>query len=343
MPEGMASLGTVFAPKDYVNLMLTGVHATDPTSAAYTLALDVRRRRWDEELLAVTRAGRWVLPDLAGATDVVGRVLPEAARTTGLPAGIPVATGGPDGTVGAAAILGTDTDCIGDIAGTTDVVVRVVPAPDPAPAGVVVNPYLADGLWSQGGPTGMTGGGATYWLQMLGQDPAELLLEALTTVGPGSDGLRALPHLTGSRFPVWQPEERGWLAGLSPRHRPGHIVRAVHEGAAFAVREALDILDPGSMAPVLLAGGVAKSEGLIRLRADVTGRRTLTRTAPDASLLGAARIAQLAIGIHDSWPAAVASGPPVGSPVEPAVAAVKTYQEEYDDWRTLRSAIAPRE
>jgi sugar (pentulose or hexulose) kinase len=342
-PETAARVRSVLTPKDYLNLQLTGARATDATSAAYLLGLDVARRSWHVPLLGRLGVSPHNFPDLYRAADVIGVVGADVARRTGLPAGIPVAAGGPDGTVGAAAILGTRTDSIVDIAGTTDVLVQVIGGPHPpAAAGrMIINPYLVGDYWSQGGPTGMTGGAVTAWLALLGSggaDPGNLSQQAITQINPGSDGLLAIPHLTGSRFPAWRDDERASLAGLAPHHSPAHIMRAVHEGAAFAVREALDLMDPSGRLPVVLAGGVAKSPGLVSLRADVYGRPVARRTAPDASLLGAARLAQLAIGLISGLDEPI-SEPGMTATAVPDQRRAALYAETFQRWRSIRQAL----
>jgi xylulokinase len=335
---------TVFAPKDFVNLRLTGARTTDLTSAAYTLALDVRARDWNSGLIAIAGVTPEIFPELRHATDIIGTVSVQAAAVTGLPVGLPVAAGGPDGTVGAAAIVGTDSGSIVDIAGTTDVLVQVTASGDAGSERMVVNPYLVGGLWSRGGPTGMTGGSVTHCAELLlrrqsAEGVAESMAAAIEATEPGSDGLLALPHFTGSRFPVWRDDERAAVVGWGLSHGPEHFIRAMQEGAAFAVREAIDVIDPSRALPVLLAGGVAKARELVQLRADIFGRDVRTRAAPDASLLGAGRLAQVAVKIHGSLNQANGAGELPTAAVSPGPAHVHLYEEHYDKWRSVRRLL----
>jgi xylulokinase len=344
-PATAGRVSSVFAPKDFINLRLTGARITDLTSAAYTLALDVYARSWNGGLVAAAGLAPEMFPDLRQATDVIGTVSREAAAATGLPEGLPVAAGGPDGTVGAAAILGTDSGSIVDIAGTTDVLVQVTTHPvDSGSEQMVVNPYLVDGLWSQGGPTGMTGGSVAHCAGIvrpgeLAEGLTDSIAAAVAATEPGSDGLLALPHFTGSRFPVWRDDERAAMVGWTLAHRPEHFIRAMQEGAAFAVREAIDVIDPSGTLPVLLAGGVAKSRDLVQIRADVFGRDIRTRTAPDASLLGAGRLAQVAVGIHSSLAEASDIGLLPTTAVSPRLADAGIYENRYAEWQSVRRAL----
>ena len=74
----------------------------------------------------------------------------------------------------------------------------------------------------------------------------ETLLGEAAATPPGADGLVFLPYLAGERSPIWDPEARGVLAGLTLGHGRGHIARAIVEASALAIRHVA--------APMLTAG-----------------------------------------------------------------------------------------
>ncbi len=196
----------VLSPKDYLVLRLTGQACTDETTAAYSLGFDVRQRLWSTDLLTLAGPHRASFPRVLSGTSVVGSLLPTVAATIGLPAGTPVVIGGPDGTVGAAALLGTAEDLLVDVSGTTDVLTALTSDPMFAPPwGAVLNPYVTRGLWSYGGPTGLTGGALVWLATTLGYADLATALDRLGTemegLPPGCGGLFVLPLLSGSRFP----------------------------------------------------------------------------------------------------------------------------------------------
>jgi xylulokinase len=326
------------APKDFLVLRLTGEAATDMTSAAYTLGSDVTRRAWDPALLALAGKEPHHFPPQHAATDIVGAVTPAAAGTTSLPAGLPVAAGGPDGTVGAAAVAGCQAGIVVDVAGTTDVLTRVITSPGERPAAAVLNPSLTRDLWTCGGATGMTGGALAHWVRLLGLgEPATALQKldpALRAIPPGSDGLAMSPLLTGSRFPGWNPDERGRLWGLGEHHTPAHVMHAAQEAASYVVRQAVDILitDHTRDTPVLLAGGPSRSPALAQLRADILGRPVHASTEADATLHGAALLALVAAGLETSLSAAQARTAPPLRPYIPRPPIAARYDQLYRQW-----------
>jgi len=297
-PATAARVASLLSPTGLLVQRLTGVRATDTVDAAYTLLSDVVQGGWDVDgLVALGLDPSW-FPRQAAPTEVVGELQPQLALRCGLPAGLPVVAGGPDGSVGAGLLLGADRSLVADVAGTTDVLARRVDRPEDAPAGTVLNPALDGSGWTAGGPTGMTGGTVARWRSML----VPVAEAELAAVPPGADGLLVLPSTTGSRFPRWVPSDRGAVLGQRPDHGPAELLRAAQEGAAFAVREAVDLLDAASgaaRATVVLSGGTARSRSAAQLRADVLGRRTLVSDEPDVTLLGAAALALVGAGLVD--------------------------------------------
>jgi xylulokinase len=110
-PASHARIASVLLPKDYLGFRLHGQLVTDPSDAAGTSWFDERARVWSERLCAVSATEIGWLPEIRHGTEVAGRLLPGPAEELGLPAGIPVATGGGDaaaGAVGIGAVSGGD-------------------------------------------------------------------------------------------------------------------------------------------------------------------------------------------------------------------------------------------
>jgi xylulokinase len=103
-PERYQALAHILLPHDYLNFSLTGVKAMEHGDASGTGLLDVRRRRFSRELIAALDPDRDLaacLPPLVEAGTIIGETTPAAAARFGLPAQVPVATGGGDNMLGA--------------------------------------------------------------------------------------------------------------------------------------------------------------------------------------------------------------------------------------------------
>ena len=60
--------------------------------------------------------------------------------------------------------------------------------------------------------------------------------------GPAPAASLALPYFAGERTPLFDPDLRGAVVGLTAAHGRGHLFRALMEAAAFAVRQNLETM-----------------------------------------------------------------------------------------------------
>ena len=114
--------------------------------------------------------------------------------------------------------------------------------------GAFVTPAPLAGRFSVGAAMAATGRALDWYRDQVLVDTIAidaLLAEAAATP-PGADGLVFLPYLAGERSPIWDPEARGVLAGLTLGHGRAHICRAIVEASALAIRHVA--------APMLAAG-----------------------------------------------------------------------------------------
>ena len=95
-PELFARIAKIMLPKDYINYLLTGVHATDYSDASGMLLLDVAHKCWSQEMLAVCGVKESQMPRLFESYEPIGTLLPEAARQLGLPESVKVCAGAGD-------------------------------------------------------------------------------------------------------------------------------------------------------------------------------------------------------------------------------------------------------
>jgi xylulokinase len=164
--------------------------------------------------------------------------------------------------------------------------------------------HLIDGAFA---PTGtmQTAGLSQTWAEGLIADAG-----ALDTLAehapPGAAGLVFLPYLLGERSPHWNPNARGAFVGLTLRHGPAHLARAVLEGVALNLRTILDCFDgvDGTVERVRLTGGGARSALSAQILADVLEVETVVPDAAESvSGLGAAVAAGVGVGLYDGWDA----------------------------------------
>ena len=315
----------------YLVHRLTGEYVLDHHSASQCDPMyDLRAAGWAPDWAELTAPGL-ALPRLGWSTEVAGTVTARAAAETGLPQGLPVTTGTVDAWAEAVSVGVTEPGEVMVMYGTTMFLIEVLGSPDPTPA-----------MWTTRGThpgtftlaAGMaTSGAITNWLRdLVGGDFGELV-EAATAVPPGSGGLLLLPYFAGERTPLFDPDARGILAGLTIGHGRAEIYRAVLEGIAHGVRHNLEVMrEAGGAAQRLVAVGGGTRGGLwTRIVTDVTG---VPQQIPQHTV-GAA--------LGDAFMAAVATGAdpdprawnPVVETIEPDPRAREVYDAYHRHYRSL--------
>jgi xylulokinase len=134
----------------------------------------------------------------------------------------------------------------------------------------------------------------------------EELVSLASEVEPGSEGLFFLPYLVGERSPIMDPKAKAGFIGLALRHGPGHFVRALLEGVAFALREIVDtMVGSGADLTRLVASGNGLANPIWRqIVADILNRPLCQGTGEQASEragVGAAMIAGIGGGIFNGY------------------------------------------
>ena len=87
-------------------------------------------------------------------------------------------------------------------------------------------------------------------------------------------GLLFHPHLQGEWVPYWDNGFRANFVGLTMRHGRGHMVRAVMEGVAFAIRAGVEYTRTLGLAfdEIRLLGGGSDSKLWTQIIADTLNR-----------------------------------------------------------------------
>jgi len=155
-------------------------------------------------------------------------------------------------------------------------------------------------------------GSAVQWLR----DGAEMIkssaeTEALATSVPDNGGVYFVPALTGLSAPYWDSFARGMIIGITRGTQRAHLVRATLEGIVYATKDFLETMrrDSGvDITSIKVDGGAARNDFLMQFQADMLDAEVVRPINPEATSLGAAYMAGLAIDYWDSPAECFASG-----------------------------------
>ncbi len=275
-----------------------GAYVTDHSNASRTLLYDLDEGAWSDELCRTFGVPAHVLATIVASCGVVG-----AVRAGSPLAGVPVA-----GILGdqQAALFGQRCVRPGMVKATYGTGAFLL-----ANAGAS-RPPAVDGLvttvaWDLGDAgdrafalegSSFVAGAAIQWLR----DELGLIAEA-AEVGPlatsvdDAGGACFVPALVGLGSPWWDPGARGALVGLSRGVTRAHVARAVVDALSFQGRAMLDAMRTAvSLESLRVDGGAATMDLLCQSLADGTRLAVERPTSVEATAVGAALCAGVAVG-----------------------------------------------
>jgi xylulokinase len=330
----------VLLPKAYVRLLLTGEYVEDMSDAAGTLWLDVAKRDWSDELLAVTGLNRSHMPRLVEGSAVSGNLKRELAQRWGMD-GLVVVAGGAGDNAASAAGIGAIRPGEGFVSlGTSGVLFVSNERFSPNTEGAVhAFCHAIPDTWHQMGVI-LSATDSLNWLSRItGQQQAALAGAAEAQFGgPGEEIF--LPYLSGERTPHNNAGARGSFVGLSHSTDTAKLAQAVMEGVTFAFRDSQRVLkDAGTKIDRLLAvGGGSKSALWLKLIAtNLDMEIALPEDGDFGGALGAARLGLCAA--EGASPQTVMTMPPIKTVIAPDRALSSAYSDQYARYRALYPAI----
>jgi len=294
---GQLAFGTI---DSWLIHRLTGgkVHAIAASNASVTGSYDLTKGEWYAEWLDFLGVPLSMFPEVCddsgdfGITDpaVLGAAIPITGAIADQHAALFAQGCIEPGTVKCTHGTGTFLD------------MNVGPALAVGAAGL--NTIIA---WRMGGSTtyGLEGyaavtGAAVQWLR----DGAHLIesseeTEALATAVADNGGVYFVPALTGLSAPYWDSYARGMIIGITRGTSREHLVRATLEGIVFATKDFLETMrkESGvSISSIKVDGGAARNNFLMQFQADMLDAEVVRPINAEATSLGAAYMAGLAVG-----------------------------------------------
>jgi glycerol kinase len=281
------SRGTVHVT-DHTNATLTGLTAGDHTS-------------WSEEIASLFDIARSMLPTVVSSSGVVGEAV-------ALPASPPIAAliGDQQGSlVGQGCVRPGLAKITFGTGGMLDVCTGpAVPASALRSANGTfpIVAWSADGKLTWGAEAIMLSAGTNIdWLcDDLGLIESPAASEAVAMSVAGTDGVIYVPALLGLGTPRWDFGARGTLLGVTRGTTAAHVVRAVLDGVAQRGTDLVDATETDTgltIGSLRVDGGMSGNPVFVQALADLARRPVEVAPVADATMLGAAFLAGLAVGV----------------------------------------------
>jgi glycerol kinase len=284
---------------------LTGgaVHATDHTNAAVTGLCSGEPARWSDELAAVFDIPTTMLPRIVDSSGVVG----EASALPGAPPVAALVGDQQASLVGQGCVTRGQAKITFGSGGMLDLCTGRQPPAAHRRAAHGTYPIVA---WSRDGA--LTWG--TEAIMLSAGTNVQWLVEDLGVIGSpeqshdvaagvaSSDGVVYVPALLGLGTPNWDFGARGTLLGITRGTTTAHVVRAVLDGVAHRAVDLVEAAeaDTGLRIDTLrVDGGMSTNPTFVQAVADLSRRVVEVSPVADATTLGAAFLAGLAVGLWD--------------------------------------------
>jgi len=274
-------------------------HVTDVTNASRTMLYNIHTLEWDDELLRMLDVPRSMLPEVVASSGL-------CATTEGLFNGIPIA-----GIAGdqQAALFGQMCTSPGMAKCTFGTGAFMLLHTGTQPM-ISKNRLLTTIAWKIGDVVEyalegsmLMAGAVVQWLrdnlQMI-RTSAEV--EELAASVSSSNGVVLVPAFAGLGAPHWDQYARGALLGMTRGTTRAHIARAALEGIALQVTDVLGAMQADSglpLAQLRVDGGASANALLMQIQADVLGIDVVRPKNAEATVMGAAYLAGIAVGY---WP-----------------------------------------
>ena len=321
---GTLCLGTV---DSWLLFRLTGRHLIETGNASRTQLLDTAQAAWDDRLLALFEIPRAALPE----------IVPSIGPFPALAGSLPFAAGTRICSVMAdshAALFAHGAFSAGSLKvtyGTGSSVMGLLAAPQAVGPGLCLTiAWQTDRVaFAAEGNIRSTGAALRWLADMLGIAPHELIELGAAA---HSDGVSFVPAFSGLGAPWWDLDAVGLITGLTQKAGRPELARAALDAVVHQIADVVDAfaVEVGEPRELFADGGPTRSDFLVQLQADVSGRPVLRAGDPELSALGTGHLAGVGAGLW-TW-SELAALPRRRDAFEPAIDA-SSRREARETWQ----------
>jgi FGGY-family pentulose kinase len=285
--------------------------------------------------------------------EVVGKLSKNAARRLGLKPNTLVAEGGCDAYIGMLGLNVTRPGRAALIAGSSHVLLPITDKDmyikgifGPHPDCVIPGLHVLEGGQ-------VSSGSIVKWFkdnfskteeieaQKRGIDHYDVLNEKSSSIPIGSEGLIVLDYWQGNRNPYTDYLVQGAIWGLTLKHKPAHVFRAIMEGVAFGTENILRTLSDNDLNvdSIYISGGTVKSNLWLQIHADVSNIPFYVTEFTESTILGSAVCAVTGANIYSNLTEASDNMVRIQRTIEPINANHKKYEFYFDKYRKTYFAL----
>ena len=322
----------------YVCFRLTGEIREDYSLCSRTMMFNVFEKKWDDVLLKAAGLDSELFPEPIQTGIRAGEVVGTVARKLGLPNALPVILGGHDqiaATVGCGVLEpGTaangmgSVDCITPVFGQESINFEMQKHNYGCVPFVIDNHYVTYAFNFGGGSL------LKWYKENFGRESFEKMSENMCEE---PTGILVMPHIMGAATPYMDTGSTCAVVGLGIDTDRYTFYKAMMEGIAFEAKINIDCL-AGSVIKVgrlRACGGGSRSQARLQINADVLGLPIDVLETEEAGTLGAAIIAETALGVYPDIKDSAARLVKVKKTICPRHEKHLAYMEIYEKYKRM--------
>lgn len=310
-PEIYRKTWKVLGSKDYMNYRMTGKIFTDPSYASGTGAYSLEEKKMSQEILAAAGIDGDIFPQIVPSHEIIGKILPEAAKEIGLGTETMVACGGVDNACMALGSVGADPGRVYTSLGSSSwiAVNSEKPVLDYSKKPYVFA-HIEEDMYTSAFSI-FAGGSSLRWVrdtictELLGREDAyEAMTKEMEKTPIGAGGILFNPSLAGGTCQDKSVNIRGAFVGLSLGTTRAQMIRSAMEGIAMNLKVSLENLKAQTklQEEIRFCGGGAKNQTWMQMFADIFQMKIVkTNIDQNAAAIGAAAIAAKGAGILSDY------------------------------------------
>lgn len=354
-PEDFARTKRVLMMEDFVIYLLTGNAVIDYSLAARSMAFDIRRMVWSEEIFGAAEVDSRLFssPVLSGTS--AGKLKAEMAESLGLPSELMLIPVGHDQVAAAIGSGVFQADQAVDGAGTVEC---ITPVFEGIPkdrciydGGYAVVPYVMPGSYVTYAFS-FTGGALVSWFishfakeeKALAEKQGKSVYEILENgMKDEPTGILVLPHFAGAATPYMDEGAKGAVIGLTIEHNVSDLYRAMMEGVVYEMMLNMEYLKEAGICPKKLraTGGGASSGVWMQMKADMLNLPIVSLGSAEAGAAGCAMMAGIAAGVFENLSEAAEALISEKKIYYPRPKMYQAYQAYYKKYKKLYQAVRP--
>jgi glycerol kinase len=279
----------------------SGLHITDGSNASRTLLMDLKARRWDDDLLSIMGVPASILPEIRPSSQIYG-------EARGILEGVPIASILGDQQ---AALFGQTCFHPGEAKNTygtgcfmlMNTGEQLIPSKNGLLTTFGYQLENQPAVYCLEGSIAISGALVQWLRDNLGIIQKSGEIETLARTVEDNGGIYIVPAFSGLFAPYWRSDARGVIVGLTRYVNRGHFARAALEATAYQTREVLDAMKSDSgieLQSLKVDGGMVVNDLLMQFQSDILNVPVTRPRVAETTSLGAAYAAGLAIGFWKS-------------------------------------------